>query len=112
TGNLDHPATGDSGTLTLNLASLFTATDGDGDSVVLNGGLNVTIENDVPVVTAQTNLVVNGSFEQGHDELQAGQWSIYHTLSGTWTSADTGNGNVPFEVQVNNSNGSGPGGVP
>ncbi|GAB1716406.1 MAG: hypothetical protein NTAFB05_14480 [Nitrobacter sp.] len=113
-GNIDHPASGDTGTLTLNLASLFTATDGDGDSAVLNGGLNITIENDVPVVATQTNLIVNGSFEQGHDDLGAGQWSIYNSLDGTWTSADLGDGrgNVPFEVQINNTDGSGPGGVP
>jgi T1SS-143 domain-containing protein len=92
----------------------FTVTDGDHDTSVATVDLNGLIQfrDDGPSVTAQTNLIVNGSFEQGHDDLQAGQWSIYHTLSGTWTSADTGNGNVPFEVQVNNSNGSGPGGVP
>lgn len=101
--NVDHPANGDSGTLTFNLASLFAATDADGDSVVLTGGVNVTIENDVPLVATQTNLIVNGSFEDGHG-LSGGQWSIYHTLNGGWT---TGADGVPFEVQVG-----GPGGVP
>lgn len=103
-GNIDHGGNGDSGTLSINLAAAFTATDGDGDSVVLNGGLNVTIENDIPVVTAQNNLIVNGSFEDGHPDLDVDQWSIYHTLPG-WTSVDTGNGNVPFEVQINNAGG-------
>lgn len=101
--NVDHGGSGDTGTLSLNLASLFTATDADGDSVVLTGGVNVSIENDVPLVATQANLIVNGSFEDGHG-LSGGQWSIYHTLDGGWT---TGADGVPFEVQVG-----GPGGVP
>ena len=52
-GNLDHlPLNiggGDSETLTLNLASAFSATDGDGDRVPLGGALNVVVENDIPI---------------------------------------------------------------
>src|SRR5262249_51043134 len=54
--------------------------------------------------TAQNNLITNGSFEDGHPDLLPGQWSIYHTLPG-WTSVDTGNGNVPFEVQTSGAGG-------
>ena len=35
----------------LSLASVFVATDFDGDSVVIDAGATVTIENDVPVRT-------------------------------------------------------------
>jgi T1SS-143 domain-containing protein len=105
TGNLDHSGGGDSQTLTLNLGSLFTATDGDGDSVVLSGSLNVKIENDVPVITAQTNLIINGSFEQDDGGLTNGQWSIFHHIPG-WDSVNQqGIGDVPFEIQVGNPGG-------
>lgn len=102
-GNIDHGGSGDSGTLSINLASAFTATDGDGDPVVLSGGVNVTIENDIPVITAQGNLLTNGSFEDGHPELGNSGWSIYHSIPG-WTTVNIGQngpaGDVPFEIQV------------
>ena len=50
---LDHlpigSGSGDDETLVINLASAFKATDFDGDSVVLGGSLNLTVENDIPV---------------------------------------------------------------
>ena len=40
---------GDAETIVLSLASVFVATDFDGDSVVIDAGATVTIENDVPI---------------------------------------------------------------
>ena len=45
---------GDDETIVLSLASVFVATDFDGDSVVIDAGATVTIENDVPGQTAAT----------------------------------------------------------
>ena len=45
---------GDAETIALSLASVFVATDFDGDSVVIDGGATVTIENDVPANNAAT----------------------------------------------------------
>ena len=42
---------GDAETIALSLASVFVATDFDGDSVVIDAGATVTIENDVPGTT-------------------------------------------------------------
>ena len=45
---------GDDETILLSLASVFVATDFDGDSVVIDAGATVTIENDVPGQNAAT----------------------------------------------------------
>ena len=45
---------GDAETIALSLASVFVATDFDGDSVVIDAGATVTIENDVPANNAAT----------------------------------------------------------
>ena len=45
---------GDDETIVLSLASVFVATDFDGDSVVIDAGATVTIENDVPGQNAAT----------------------------------------------------------
>ena len=45
---------GDAETIALSLASVFVATDFDGDSVVIDAGATVTIENDVPGQNAAT----------------------------------------------------------
>ena len=59
-GALDHGPLniggGDEETLALNLASLFTATDFDGDSVVLSGTVLVTVENDIPTVSGNATV--------------------------------------------------------
>ena len=91
----------------------YSLTDGDHDTVAASADIGSLIQfrDDGPTVTPQTNLIVNGSFEEGHSDLQPGAWSIYHTLDGTWTSVDAGNGNVPFEVQVNTSGGPAASGV-
>ncbi len=91
-GAVDHlplnSGGGDAETLTLNIASLFTAIDGDGDHVNLTGQLNVVIENDIPVITNPTNLIVNGSFEEGHTNLVGADWDIYSSLPGWTEGAD------------------------
>ena len=47
-------AAGDAETIALSLASVFVATDFDGDSVIIDAGATVTIENDVPGQNAAT----------------------------------------------------------
>ena len=68
---------GDAQTETFDLAGAFIASDGDGDAIVLNSGLPVSIENDIPVVgfvqdAIVANVVgsVNGALEiaSGADE--------------------------------------------
>ena len=72
---VDHvpnlPADDDTQTLAINLASAFTATDGDGDSVQLtNGTLAVNIQDDIPyfgtttdATVTQLHTVVGGTFD-------------------------------------------------
>ncbi|TKW77421.1 MAG: hypothetical protein DI543_15815, partial [Bradyrhizobium icense] len=116
-GQVDHPGHDDptvTGTqtayednLTVNLT--YTVTDKDGDATT--GTLAVNIDDDMPIILsapANANLIVNGSFEQGHDDLGNNQWSVYHTIPG-WTSADIGtqgpHGDIPFEIQTGNVGG-------
>ena len=40
--------TGDDENIVLSLANVFKATDFDGDSIIIDAGATVTIENDVP----------------------------------------------------------------
>jgi T1SS-143 domain-containing protein len=82
-------------TLTINFH--VTGFDSDGDSVPQT--VTIDVKDDVPTVTG--NLLVNGSFEQGHTDIGDGQWSIYTAIPG-WTSGPDG---VPFEVQVGNIGG-------
>ena len=83
----------------------YSMTDGDHDTVAASTGIGGLIQfrDDGPSVTPQTNLIVNGSFEEGHTELGTSGWSIYHSIPG-WTTADIGDegptGDVPFEIQV------------
>jgi len=116
-GQVDHPVHDDpnvAGTQTayednVDINLTYTVTDRDGDSTT--GTLSVSIDDDMPIigpVAATNNLIVNGSFELGHD-LGNNQWSIYHSLSGDWTTDDIGvagpHGDVPFEVQTGNVGG-------
>ena len=55
---------GDEETIALSLASVFVATDFDGDSIVIDAGATVTIENDVP---GQNAVTVNINVDE--DEL-------------------------------------------
>ena len=57
---------GDAETIALSLASVFVATDFDGDSVVIDAGATVTIENDVP---GQNAVTVNINVDE--DELRS-----------------------------------------
>ena len=52
---------GDAETIALSLASVFVATDFDGDSVVIDAGATVTIENDVPTAILPDHAVVTNS---------------------------------------------------
>ncbi|BCJ90239.1 hypothetical protein IZ6_09740 [Terrihabitans soli] len=101
---------GDNETLALDLSPLFQARDYDGDTVALNpDSITVIIENDVPVIDAPViglgeNLIVNGSFEEGHDLGTGANWNNFHSLPG-WTSNDNGtpgdtSDDIPFEVQT------------
>ncbi|WP_292016553.1 hypothetical protein, partial [Mesorhizobium sp.] len=63
---------GDAETIALSLASVFAATDFDGDSVVIDAGASVTIENDVPTI---------GLISDGLVDFAAGS-SVTKTLSG------------------------------
>ena len=45
---------GDAETIALSLASVFVATDFDGDSVIIDAGATVTIENDMPIANIGT----------------------------------------------------------
>ena len=47
---------GDAETIALSLASVFVATDFDGDSIVIDAGATVTIENDVPQANSRTSV--------------------------------------------------------
>ena len=53
---LDHlpnsPANNDSQALSLNFASAIKFTDSDGDAITLSGGLNITVEDDIPLLTS------------------------------------------------------------
>ncbi|MDE5452826.1 VWA domain-containing protein [Bradyrhizobium sp. CSA112] len=115
-GQVDHPVHDDpnvAGSQTayednINIDLTYTVTDRDGDSAT--GTLAISIDDDMPIMgstVAPNNLVVNGSFEQGHD-LGNDQWSIYHSVDG-WNSVDIGtsgpHGDVPFEVQTGNVGG-------
>ena len=115
-GQVDHPGHNDGvgGTQTayednININLTYTVTDRDNDSAT--GTLSVSIDDDIPIIgsgAATNNLIVNGSFEQGHDDLGNNQWSIYHTITG-WASKDIGlvgtAGDVPFELQTGNVGG-------
>ncbi|MFC6655130.1 DUF5801 repeats-in-toxin domain-containing protein [Roseibium salinum] len=84
---IDHfpSGAGDSDTETLDIASAFVATDGDGDSVVLDAGLTVAIENDVPVFT-----LVNDGDGDGVVSLSALNPSVDTTYYGQFAEWDYG----------------------
>ena len=86
------------------LSATVTVTDGDGDTASQSADISKAIrfEDDGPTVSGVTydqhgpNLIVNGSFEQGHAELTGSDWSIYSAIPG-WTEGADG---IPFEVQT------------
>ena len=94
----------------LNLELSTTLTDGDGDhatssataTLIGSGSSFISFDDDGPTVSGVTdgsglNLVQNGSFEQGHQNLVGSDWDIYSSLPGVWTY---GPDNIPFEVQT------------
>src|SRR5205814_380666 len=54
--NIDN-GTGDAHTVGLSLANVFTATDTDGDKIIIDAGATLTIENDIPVNNTATLTV-------------------------------------------------------
>ncbi len=89
------------------------ATDGDQDSTPVKSftvnlansdGSMVSFDDDGPVVKGVvvtdnlgTELIQNGSFELGHGDIGASDWSIYSVLLPGWSA---GPDNIPFEVQT------------
>jgi T1SS-143 domain-containing protein len=59
--NLDHPVAGTEDNIVLNFS--FTATDFDGDTAA--GSFSINVDDDMPVTTPATNLLVNGDFVGG-----------------------------------------------
>ena len=109
---LDHGplATGgsDNETLVLNLASAFKATDFDGDSIALNGTLSLTVENDVPELTArpagvtQTEIKETLSFDLKGGNAIVGGVSTNST-KGIWaTGIDINEGDNTANTNNNN----------
>ncbi len=81
----------------------FTLTDGDGDSSTASAGIGSLIQfrDDGPSITPPSNLIVNGSFEEGHPNLVGSDWDIYSSLPGWTYGAD----HIPFEVQTGGAGG-------
>ncbi|MFC5843016.1 calcium-binding protein, partial [Aminobacter ciceronei] len=98
--NVDHGALdvggGDAETTSLSLANVFTATDSDGDAIVINAGASVTIENDIPELIAQDLAVYrvtgvtsgNYDFDVGADNAPFPQSFAAPAL--TWTNVPDG----------------------
>ena len=97
---IDHPPVnsggGDLETLAIDLTPVFSAEDFDHDKVTLNAdSIRVVIENDIPIVI-DCNIIVNGSFEQGHG-LVGNNWEIFASILPGWVMGPDG---IPFEVQT------------
>ena len=100
----------DAGLISLKVA--LTDDDGDGAADSIELGSLIKFEDDGPTilgiqetgpVAVGPDLIVNGSFEDGHG-LTGADWEIYHAIPG-WTSGDNGtpgnpNDDIPFEIQV------------
>ncbi|QKV16986.1 DUF5801 repeats-in-toxin domain-containing protein [Oricola thermophila] len=103
---LDHPEGDGENSIEIDFGSMLQATDHDGDSVALDGLVTISVTDDIPVITGVTpiaygpDLIVNGSFEDGHST-GPGQWEIYGGITG-WNA---GSPSVPFEVQGSNAGG-------
>ena len=79
-----RPAAGTQETIVLSLASVFVATDFDGDSVVIDAGATVTIENDVPGQNAAT---VNINVDEDELLRRASPTATATTTVATFTGA-------------------------
>jgi T1SS-143 domain-containing protein len=114
--SLEHPTGGTSYDEPVSIAAnkilaQVVVTDGDGDpatgTVDISG--KIGFQDDGPVVQGVQpalgpELIVNGSFEQGHG-LGGSDWETFHEITG-WTSNDNGtpdpSDDIPFEVQTGN----------
>ena len=69
-GQLDHPAgSGDDANLSLNLSSAILATDNNGDSITVDNGFTIFVENDVPIgVGSLVNEVYEDALPDGNRE--------------------------------------------
>ena len=90
------------------MQAVVTLKDGDGDTVSTSQDISshIRFQDDGPGVSGVNdgtgpNIIVNGSFEDGHAELSGPDWSIYSTIPG-WTEGSDG---IPFEVQTGGAGG-------
>ncbi|NTW83953.1 MAG: VWA domain-containing protein, partial [Chlorobiaceae bacterium] len=56
---VDHPANGDTGILSIDLAPEVSMTEGDGDRVKTSAGLVIDIQNDIPVAASNAQLMTS-----------------------------------------------------
>lgn len=100
-GPVDHPDAGESGAADpLELTFDFVVQDSDSPDSA-KGSLTVTIEDDAPVLVdpcVHGNLIVNGSFEEGHG-LGNRNWNTYGEGRIPGWNPDLEASNAPIEIQ-------------
>ncbi|MBD9446917.1 DUF5801 repeats-in-toxin domain-containing protein [Rhizobium sp. RHZ01] len=80
---LDHPAGSGENTLTFDLSSYVTATDGDGDYVDLGAGsLKVSVLDDIPVISARAS---NDTTTQVQTDTETRTWTTTEMVQETFT---------------------------
>ncbi|UUZ72499.1 retention module-containing protein [Polaromonas sp. P1(28)-8] len=101
---------GDAETIALSLASVFVATDFDGDSVIIDAGATVTIENDVPVFynptdgllansdSATVTASLNSLVAMGADEYVSGTNVIFDAAQEGASTLTSGGGTIYYWV--------------
>lgn len=106
-GPVDHPDAGETGSADpLELTFDFIVQDSDSPDVA-RGSLSVTIEDDAPVLVdlcVHGNLIVNGSFEEGHG-LGNRNWNTYGEGRIPGWNPDLDASNAPIEIQNGNLGG-------
>ncbi|TQV70862.1 DUF5801 repeats-in-toxin domain-containing protein [Denitrobaculum tricleocarpae] len=106
-GPLDHPDVGEAGSADpLELTFDFIVQDSDSPDFA-RGSLSVTIEDDAPVLVdpcVHGNLIVNGSFEEGHG-LGSRNWNTYGEGRIPGWNPDLDASNAPIEIQNGNLGG-------
>ncbi len=106
-GPVDHPDAGQSGAADpLELTFDFIVQDSDSPDFA-RGSLSVTIEDDAPVLVdpcVHGNLIVNGSFEEGHG-LGSRNWNTYGEGRIPGWNPDLDASNAPIEIQNGNLGG-------
>lgn len=106
-GPVDHPDVGQTGSADpLELAFDFIVQDSDSPDFA-RGSLSVTIEDDAPILVdpcVHGNLIVNGSFEEGHG-LGNRNWSTYGEGQIPGWNPDLDASNAPIEIQNGNLGG-------